>query len=218
MQRIVIIGSFPGYGFSDPEIKEMENSDIIFAGRRNMELITGIHREKFIIGHLNESAEHIEKLLSQNKKVLIIASGDPLFYGIGKYVVNKFGKDNVKIMPHISSVQYAMSLINESYEDLYVVSLHGRPIKGLAQKIFNRNRVIIFTDNTNTPSTIARYLADFNILNYSMHVFENLGYWNQKIKSIEIMDAVNESFSELNIIYLRRKDFIRNNYSDEEFI
>ncbi len=183
-----------------------------------MELVDQINKEKVIIENLEKSTEYIGKLLYENKKILIIASGDPLFYGIGRHVVNTFGENNVKILPHIGSIQYAMSLINESYEDLYVVSLHGRPIKGFAQKIFNRNKAIIFTDRINTPSAIARYLVDFNILNYSMYVFENLGYGNQKIKSIEIPDAVNENFLDPNIVYLKRRNLIRNNYSDDNFI
>ena len=59
--------------------------------------------------------------------VVLLASGDPHIFGIGRRAVREFGKDAVEILPDLSSIQIAFSRIKESWDDAFLMSLHGGP-------------------------------------------------------------------------------------------
>lgn len=218
MNRINIIGINPGKKFNDNELLCIENSDVIFAGKRNIELLNNIKKDKIEIKDMKNFLFNLNEYFKNNKVITIIASGDPLFYGIGKLIINNFDKKFIDIFPNISTLQMAMAKIKEDYNNIKVISLHGREIKGLAQKINSYDKIFIFTDKINNPSYIAKYLIDFNLNNFIIYVFENLGYANEKIGIYNLEDIINLNFSDLNVIFLKRykKNII--NFDDENFI
>jgi precorrin-6B methylase 1 len=59
--------------------------------------------------------------------IALLASGDPAFFGIGRRAVREFGKEIVEIFPDLSSIQIAFSRIKESWDDAFLMSLHGGP-------------------------------------------------------------------------------------------
>ena len=60
------------------------------------------------------------------KNVVILASGDPLFYGIGSVIITAFGAARVRILPNITSIGAAFSAIGMPWSDARLISLHGR--------------------------------------------------------------------------------------------
>ncbi len=64
--------------------------------------------------------------------------------------------------------------MQDSWQDAYITSLHGRSIKGFAQKIDGRKKVAILTDDKNTPQVIATYLKQYGMNEYDAFVTENL--------------------------------------------
>ncbi len=218
MNKINIIGINPGKKFNDNELYCIENSDVIFSGERNIELLNNIKKNKIEIKNMKNFLFKLNEYFKDNKIITVIASGDPLFYGIGKLIINNFDKKFIDILPNISTLQMAMAKIKEDYNNIKIISLHGREIKGLAQKISGYNKIFIFTDKINTPSYIAKYLIDFNLNNFVIYVFENLGYENEKIGVYNLEDIINLNFSDLNVIFLKKyKDNIIN-FDDENFI
>ncbi len=62
-----------------------------------------------------------------NRRIVVLASGDPLFYGIGVRLSSELGADQVTIYPNISSIAAAFARIREPWATANIVSLHGRP-------------------------------------------------------------------------------------------
>ena len=74
----------------------------------------------------DETIGFIRESLSQGKEwIVLLASGDPLFFGIGRRAIKEFGRDGVEICPDVSSVQLAFSRIKEPWDDALLISLHG---------------------------------------------------------------------------------------------
>ena len=98
-----------------------------------------------------EKVVHIDKLLEKHEEILILASGDPCFYGIVEYLKRK----NIKIeriMPGLSSFQYMMAKLGISWQGANFLSLHGR-MESL--ETVKENKIsIILIDKDNTPSKI----------------------------------------------------------------
>lgn len=101
--------------------------------------------------------------------------GGPALFGIAGYLVRKFGPEHVEVIPHYSSVQLAFARLGDSWQDAELISLHGRPIQGLAQRIDGKHKVALLTDESNTPAVIAAYLREFGMMEYEAFVCERLG-------------------------------------------
>lgn len=146
-------------------------------------------------------ASIMEKLQREPKSTVILASGDPLFYGIGGYLRSKL---DVEIYPQLSSIQLAFARMGESWQDAYLTSVHGRSIKGLAQRIDGKAKVALLTDPENGPQRIAEYLTRFGMTEYRAFVAENLGNATERTGWYSLAEMAAGTFSELNVVILRQ--------------
>jgi precorrin-6Y C5,15-methyltransferase (decarboxylating) len=133
---------------------------------------------------------------------VILASGDPLFYGVGSLLSKKL---NVEIYPHLSSIQLAFAKMGEAWQDAALMSVHGRSIKGLAQRIDGKEKVALLTDSENTPAAIARYLLSFGMTEYDAFVAENLGSEEERTGWYSLDEMADGVFSDLNVVILKKR-------------
>lgn len=216
-KKINIIGiGDDGQNSIFPNYMEMiEEADLLIGGERHLNLFSDFKKEKIILkGNLKEICDRFSKE-SDAHNVVILASGDPLFYGVATYFTKKLGKEKIEIYPHLSSIQLAFASIGESWHDAYFDSLHGRPIKGLAQKIDGKPKVALLTDSNNSPSTIAKYLKTFGFTEYTVYVAEDLGSDKEKISLWNLDDLIGQEFSPLNLVLLCSND--NNNFTKSKW-
>lgn len=143
--------------------------------------------------------------LWRERRTVVLASGDPLFFGIAGYLVRKFGPEHVEVIPHYSSVQLAFARLGDSWQDAELISLHGRPIQGLAQRIDGKHKVALLTDESNTPAVIAAYLREFGMMEYEAFVCERLGGAEEICRFWTLDEMETSEFAALNVVILRRK-------------
>lgn len=93
------------------------------------------------------------------RKVVVLASGDPMFSGIGTSLVRLLGPAAVDVVPHPSSVALACSRLGWSVEETAVVSVVGRPIELLVPHVTPGRRLLVLGSDTATPADIADRLA-----------------------------------------------------------
>lgn len=149
------------------------------------------------------------------RPVVLLASGDPLFFGIGRRIREEFGKEMVEILPDLSSVQEAFARINEPWDDAFFISLHGGPdiakrrklhyeISDIPDLLERYHKIGILTDKENNPVRIARFLQ--SAVNLSITVCERLGYPDEKIIRGAPDEIAGMSFSEPNVVIIRRPE------------
>lgn len=109
------------------------------------------------------------------------------------------------MIPHYSSVQLAFARLGDSWQDAELISLHGRPIQGLAQRIDGRHKIALLTDENNTPAVIAAYLQEFGMVEYEAFVCERLGGAEEVCRFWTLEEMVTREFAALNVVILRRK-------------
>src|SRR5208337_5586640 len=111
---------------------------------------------------LSESLEDIARI-SVTKRIAVLCSGDPMFFGIGSTLARRFGKERLVIVPNITSVQTLCARICESLDKIDTVSFHGRKVETGIGRILDSlaggRKVAVFTDPEHTPQWIARELA-----------------------------------------------------------
>lgn len=179
--------------------KWIEECEVLIGGERQLSFFPQFTGERVVIkGGLSNL---VERLQQESRTTVVLASGDPLFYGIGGYLSKKV---NVEIYPNLSSIQLAFARIGESWQDAYFSSVHGRSMKGLAQRIDGLSKVALLTDEENTPNAIAKYLLSFGMTEYQAFVAENIGGANERCAWYELEEMIEESFSPLNILILKK--------------
>jgi precorrin-6B C5,15-methyltransferase / cobalt-precorrin-6B C5,C15-methyltransferase len=175
-------------------------SELLVGGERHLSFFPEYTGEKLVLkGGLMALAD---RLREEKRKTVILASGDPLFYGVGSLLAKKL---HVEIYPHLSSIQLAFARMGESWQDAYFASVHGRSMKGLAQRIDGRDKVALLTDRQNNPAAIARYLLSFGMTEYDAFVGENLGSQEERSGWYTLEEMADGAFSDLNVVILRRR-------------
>lgn len=179
--------------------KWIEESEMLVGGERQLAFFPNYKGEKVAIkGGLSSL---VDRLQQEEKQVIILASGDPMFYGIGGYLSKKM---KIDIYPYLSSIQLAFARMGESWQDAYFASVHGRSIKGLAQRMDGRSKVALLTDGENTPAKIADYLLSFGFMEYKAFVAENLGGEEERCGWYDLHEMAKAEFSPLNVVVLKK--------------
>ena len=202
MEQIKLIGIGADGKASLPSLYRqwIDESERLVGGERQLSFFPDYRGETIVIR--NNLSSLVSTLMNEPKKTVILASGDPLFYGIGSYLAKKMP---IAVYPSVSSLQWAFAKMGESWHDAYVVSLHGRTMKGLAQRIDGKEKVAILTDETNDPPAIASYLLAYGMTEYEAFVGEHLGGENERCRFLTLEEMKEASFTPLNIVVLRRK-------------
>ena len=148
---IYVIGIGPGdpsYGLLRQEAY-FEKADRILGSERHLEILPPAYRDKGLVPpkKLAALAELLESF-GENEEILYLASGDPLIYGLGKWLSEKF-KGRVVISPGISAMQYLASRIALPMNDAYLTSSHAKvPNFDL---IMSLSKVFMVTDQKSWP-------------------------------------------------------------------
>ncbi|AJY76928.1 bifunctional cobalt-precorrin-7 (C(5))-methyltransferase/cobalt-precorrin-6B (C(15))-methyltransferase [Paenibacillus beijingensis] len=183
----------------------IQEAEVLVGGERHLALFPDIGSERIVLkGGLTQTVDRLIGL-QESHRVVVLASGDPLFYGIAGFIAKRAGSGAVSIHPHLSSVQLVFAKMGESWHDAVLESVHGRPLKGLAQRIDGKAKVALLTDEVNSPAAIAAYLREFGMDEYDAFVAENLGGEGEKYGWWTLADMAGGEFSPLNIVVLRRK-------------
>ncbi|WP_307471589.1 precorrin-6y C5,15-methyltransferase (decarboxylating) subunit CbiE [Cytobacillus purgationiresistens] len=201
--KMIGIGDNGAEGLLPQYIEWINECDLLVGGERHLEFFPMFKKEKKAIkGGLSALTAEIQQ---ETRNVVILVSGDPLFYGLGGVLAKKLP---LEIYPYTSSVQLAFSRMQESWQDAYIVSLHGRCINGFAQKIDGRKKIAILTDEINTPQAIAKYLRKFSMTEYDAFVAENLQGENERCRFLTLTDMEQTSFSPLNVVVLKQREAV----------
>ncbi|GEO24659.1 precorrin-6Y C5,15-methyltransferase [Alicyclobacillus acidoterrestris] len=203
---VVGIGDDGVKGLGDAARDRVHACAVLYGSERQLALFPAFTGEKRVFPTpMRVAIDEIDQV-SATRSVAVLASGDPLFFGIGGMLTKRLGRHRVDIVPHVSSVQLAFARAGLASQDVPVISLHGRPIKGFAQKLHNRACVAVLTDDVNTPGAIARYLLDYGMTEYDAFVGEHLGGEQEKTGWYDLKSLSDASFAALNVVILRRRD------------
>lgn len=109
------------------------------------------------------------------RSVAVLASGDPMFHGIGRALTEELGPEALRVLPHPSSVSHACARLGWPREDTETVSLVGRPAARLAAALHDGRRLLVLSADAATPALVAALLRDRGFGPSRMRVLEQLG-------------------------------------------
>ncbi len=223
MHTIDVIGI--GLGRDDLTPKHLDlirACDVLVGGERHLKWFAGLGKQQIPIkGPITKVVEAIREKMGQNK-IVVLASGDPLFYGIGSTLIHYFDKAQLNIHSNISSVSAAFAAIKEPWHDALVLSLHGKKeAEALSfSRLSNENKMAFLTSPEMHPGVIAERFIKEGIYDFRFCVLENLGQKDlERISWFDNMDLVGrQSFQDPNIVILLRRGLQKPPVSRETYI
>ncbi len=136
--------------------------------------------------------------------LVLLASGDPLFFGIGRLLTAYFPAEQLAFYPQVSSVQLALNRLQIPWQEATILSLHGRGVERLQDALKGGSPLIVaLTDPEHTPAALAQFIADLRLpVRYQAWVCSRLGSPHEQI--LPLQEGENSAFPSPNLVVLRR--------------
>ncbi|MEC7948662.1 MAG: precorrin-6y C5,15-methyltransferase (decarboxylating) subunit CbiE [Myxococcota bacterium] len=205
---VTIIGIGTGAGLGADASSVIAGAGLLIGGTRQLDLAAEHAPDAArwdLTGRLKEIAPTAAEAVSQGTSVVVLASGDPMFYGVGSYLVGRLAAVGIeaRVLPAPSAIAVAAARFGLKWSDAHVISGHGRPLPDLATLLHRHGKLAILTDATNTPAEIGRRLTEAGISEGTAHVAEDLGSASERTRVVPIpaLGALTDT-SALNVVLL----------------
>ncbi len=185
----------------------LDAADVLAGGKRHLAMFDDHPVQTVVLASpMDEAIEAIRQFDELDREVVVLATGDPLFFGIGQTLVNALGPDRLHFLPNVTVVQAAAARLKVAWQDMETVSLHGRDdIHRLLAALIRSDWVALLTDGRFIPSNVAQILLDLGATNYCMWIFEELETPRERFDKYSLEDASHRNFSSLNVVIFEKK-------------
>lgn len=199
---IVGIGDDGLDGLTESVRRLIQQADLLVGNERVLALARGARGERLVLGADVESAA--DRIAAQSGRVAVLVSGDPLFYGLARYLCERVGQDRCDIIPHVSSMQLAFARVKESWDDAYLTNLANHALDAVVERIRTADKVGLFTTEGHGPAQVAAALLKRRIDYFTAYVCENLGARNERVTRGSLAEIAAQQFDPLNVMILVR--------------
>lgn len=177
-------------------LRLIQQSDWLIGAERQLALFDDFSGNKRLLdGRLTDLADWLNA--NRDQRITVLASGDPMLYGIGKFLSRRLGTENINIVSGISAIQYLFARIGLDMNDLYLTSSHGKTPD--FDFLFLHNKVALVTDDVIGPYQIAQQILGRGIKR-TLIVGENLSYSDERIHVLQ-PEQVTEKY-DLNVVVI----------------
>jgi precorrin-6B C5,15-methyltransferase / cobalt-precorrin-6B C5,C15-methyltransferase len=152
----------------------VQKAEVLVGGERHLAKVPPSGAERISWGKgFSETLDQIEK--RRGKRVVVLASGDPLNFGAGTVLAKRFSPDDLLMLPSPSAFSLAAARMCWPLPETECVTLHGRAIENLNRYLFPDAKLLILSRDGETPSKVANLLAMRGFEKSSMVVLEHMG-------------------------------------------
>lgn len=178
---VVGIGADGWAGLAEPGRAAIRAAGVLLGSRRQLDLVPGdVSAER--VAWPSPMLPALPGLLDvhDGRSICVLASGDPMFYGVGATLARLVGPHRLHVVPHPSSVALACARLGWPTEDVDVVSLVGRDPDTLHRWLYPGRRLLVLSADGRTPSTVAALLVARGFGASTVRVLEALGAPEEK--------------------------------------
>ncbi|HEU5470554.1 MAG TPA: precorrin-6y C5,15-methyltransferase (decarboxylating) subunit CbiE [Actinophytocola sp.] len=171
---VVGIGADGWPGLCEEARRALGAAEVVIGSARQLTLVDGPVTK---VTWPSPMLPAIPALLSAHagRRICVLASGDPMFFGVGATLARLVGPGALRVIPHVSSVSLACARLGWAVEETEVVSLVGRPLDTLRLAVRPGRRVLVLSATGATPARVADLLRTQGFGPSPMTVFEDLG-------------------------------------------
>jgi precorrin-6B C5,15-methyltransferase / cobalt-precorrin-6B C5,C15-methyltransferase len=169
-------------GLSPARLALINQAEVLIGGERHHGKVDNPTAECLDWGKgFRQALKEIET--RRGKNIVVLASGDPMNYGVGSVLVRTFGEDAVIIHPAPGAFSLAAARMGWSIPDIECLTIHGRPLETLSRYVSPGARLLALTQDGDSPAQVARLLTEKGYGESRLWVLEHLG--GEKEKRLE---------------------------------
>ena len=202
---IIGVGSDGVAGLTARARELLTAAELVLGSEQTLGLVPELKAQRLPIGADFQEVVHTLETNLGKKRMVVVAGGDPLFYGVARYLCDRLGKDRFEVIPHVSTMQLAFARIKESWEEAYLTNLATHSLESVLDRIRTAEVVGLFTSEEDDPPRIAQQLLARGLDYFRAYVCENLGGPDQRVTQGELAEIAEMEFSPLNVMILKRK-------------
>ena len=153
----------------------IDNAEVLIGGDRHLSMVSEDHpaeRHRWE-SPLRKTAARLGTLCGQ--RVVVLATGDPMSYGIGVTLTREFGTEAISVLPAPGAFSLAAARMGWPLHEVECLTLHGRPLELLNLHLRPGGRLLILSENGGTPALIAKLLCKKGYGPSAMTIFEHMG-------------------------------------------
>jgi len=175
------------------------NASLIIGGARHLELIGPQKSET--LRWPSPLAAAMETILShRGAPTVVLASGDPFFFGVGDMIARNVAAEEILCLPAPSSFALAAARLCWSQQDCALLSLHGRAFERVTPHLQPARRLLILSWDETTPTRLAAHLATLGMGDSRVHVLEHMDGPKERMRSALARDFSLSDIAALNTI------------------
>ncbi|ANY09262.1 bifunctional cobalt-precorrin-7 (C(5))-methyltransferase/cobalt-precorrin-6B (C(15))-methyltransferase [Pseudonocardia sp. HH130630-07] len=174
---VVGIGADGWAGLPEPSRTALCEAQVLLGGRRQLDLlptgdVRGVRRAwpSPLVPALPAILDDVAE-----QRVAVLASGDPMFFGIGATLARITGPERLRVLVHPSSVALARARLGWGAEQVRVLSVVGRPLDRVRRVLAPGARLLVLSAGAGSPAAIAELLVAAGWGGSAMTVLERLG-------------------------------------------
>ncbi len=204
-------------------LRHLRQADLVIGAARTLQLLAGHMapgaEQRDLGGALSQVPEWIRAAQAEHRRVVVLATGDPLCHGIAAYLASRLCIEAIEVVPNVSTLQLACARLGLPWQDMRFASVHskdagdwvpgsppGHGLYALLRDIRQHDRLAVLTSPHNTPDRIARMLLAEGLADdFQMAVAERLCQPEERILSgMAISAAAQMPFADPNVVLLWR--------------
>ncbi len=211
--HIIGIGEDGLDGVTDAARRLVNEAQLLIGEAHSLSLVPQALGERVMVGaNLDDIAARLKEIGDRN--AVLLAVGDPLFYGVARYLCDKLGKERFEVVPHVSSMQLAFARVKESWEEAFLTNLAGHGVEAVLGQIRGAEKVGLFTSEDSPPNVVAKTLLENGLDSFTAYVCENLGSPDERVTQGELAELAEQEFGPLNVMILVHKPSVPDRPSD----
>ena len=214
MSKLYIVGVGPGAKeyLTYKAVDVVKSADIVIGSKRAIDLFDEVKDVKeFNVKNLHGNLEESVEIAKSGKTVALLSTGDPGFSGLLSPILEiaeekEFNKDNIEVIPGISSLQLASGKSKIPWDKANIMTFHGREnIEDILPIIDNGKETIALPSRK--VKDMAQFLIDNNVdSNRKVIVCERLTYPDEKIVEGTLKEISQSEFTYMCVMVISAKD------------
>ena len=172
---IVGIGEDGIEGLSSVARRLVMEAELVVGGVRHLALAAPLVRGEQLVWPRPIDAALGDILARRGRPVVVLASGDPFHFGIGKQLAGLVSPEELVCLPHASAFALAAARMGWALQDVAMVSLHGRALAGIIRHLHPGARILALSWDGSTPAQLAKLLSERGLGASTLTVLERMG-------------------------------------------
>ncbi|MEU6927854.1 precorrin-6y C5,15-methyltransferase (decarboxylating) subunit CbiE [Streptomyces sp. NPDC046374] len=201
---VVGIGADGWDGLPEASRRTLRAAEVLIGGPRQLDLLPAADCPGTRVAWPTPLLPAVPGLLAahEGRRLAVLASGDPMFYGIGRTLAGTVGPDRLRVLPHPSSVSYACARLGWPLEATETVSLVARPLDALTARLHDGHRLLLLGEGADSPARVAALLRERGWSGTRIRVLEQLGSARERLLDGTAADWPHERTDPLHVIAL----------------